>query len=114
MIHHDTDNVLILVHTMLYDSNALDVKIRGVLDGFCSMEPVPLSNWSGTHFFVVAQGEFCVLKDNVAHCYIGSFTQNDVLYVALPLYELGRSHEKEHLVHLRSPVPKDCVDYTGV
>lgn len=25
----------------------------------------------GTHFFVVAQGEFCVLKDNVAHCYIG-------------------------------------------
>ncbi|OLP79747.1 cGMP-dependent protein kinase 1 [Symbiodinium microadriaticum] len=25
----------------------------------------------GTHFFVVAQGEFCVLKDNNPHCYIG-------------------------------------------
>ncbi|CAJ1410925.1 unnamed protein product [Effrenium voratum] len=28
----------------------------------------------GTHFFVVAQGEFCVLKDNIAHCYIGPGT----------------------------------------
>ncbi|CAE7497600.1 PRKG1 [Symbiodinium sp. CCMP2456] len=28
----------------------------------------------GTHFFVVAQGEFCVLKDNNPHCYIGPGT----------------------------------------
>ena len=55
----------------------------------------------------MAQGEFCVLKDNVAHRYIGSFTQNYVHVLALPLYELRRSHEKEHLVHLLSPVPKD-------
>ena len=74
---------------MLYDSNVLDVKIRGVWDGFLQHEMrvwngpiVPLSNLSGTHFFVVAQGEFCVLKDNVAHCYIGSFTQNSVHVLA--------------------------------
>lgn len=48
------------------------------------LTPLPRCCWvseipriSGTHFFVVAQGEFCVLKDNVAHCYIGSVPYGD-------------------------------------
>ncbi|CAE7206298.1 PRKG1 [Symbiodinium natans] len=45
---------------------------------------------SGTHFFVVAQGEFCVLKDNNPHCYIGSGAEASSILGPPPLLSQPR------------------------
>ena len=52
---------------------------QGDTDGGGS-KALRLARGAGTHFFVVAQGEFCVLKDNVPKCYIG-WGDNDHIYV---------------------------------
>lgn len=38
---------------------------------------------------MVAQGEFCVLKDGVAHCYIGRETQPAMSQALQTMYEAG-------------------------
>lgn len=56
-----------------FDDDALHCLIEAmeVYEFQHSEKVVRQGDTDGTHFFVVAQGEFCVLKDNNPHCYIG-------------------------------------------
>eukprot|EP00435_Cladocopium_sp_Y103_P037424 s1026_g9.t2 len=65
-----------LVFFETFDDEALHSLIEAmeVYEFMHGEKVVRQGDTDGTHFFVVAQGEFCVLKDNVAHCYIGPGT----------------------------------------
>jgi len=59
-----------------FDDDALHCLIEAmeVYEFQHSEKVVRQGDTDGTHFFVVAHGEFCVLKDNNPHCYIGPGT----------------------------------------